>query len=123
MGVQFLELDAEAAFAGDGETGGGGATRLTPGADAGAVVDDLTRPPVHLVFLRMHAARQGDALSLAEVARRLDSTLGVARLVMRPFVEHDLVREQGGVVQFLVPEDEGLRNAIAGRLEGGPDLR
>jgi tRNA A-37 threonylcarbamoyl transferase component Bud32 len=102
MGVQFVELDARSAGgvpagAGEGPRG----------------LRDLTRTPRHEEFLRLHAASQGDAMRLGEIAGKLDATRGLVRLILRAFAEHGMVKVRGDFVEFLVPEDEELRREIA----------
>ena len=112
MGIQFLEVDTSSEEAissamGDGETD----ERL----------DELTRTPTHVEFLKLLASSQGDALRLGEVAARLGSTRGLLRLVLRPFVEHGLVQLKDEFVEFLAPSDDALRGAIRRHLEGPSD--
>lgn len=106
MGVQFVEVDAA--------SGGGVPGRAGEGHSA---LRDLTRTPRHEEFLRLHAASQGDAVRIGEIARRLDSTRGLVRLILRPFAAHGLVMVRGDFVEFLVPEDRELRKAIARHIE------
>jgi len=112
MGIQFLELEAPVA----GEVSRYVESRAEDSQEE--ALKELMRTPLHEAFLRLHAASLGDALRLSEIARRLDSSQGLVRLVVRAFEAKGLVILRGEIVQFLVPSDEALRKAIARRLEG-----
>ena len=108
MGVQFVEID---------EDSSGGVHGYVKGRSEGQLARDLARTPLHEAFLRLHSEAQGDALRIAEIARRLDTARGLVRLILRTFVEYGLVVVHGDMVQFLVPEREDQRAEIARILE------
>jgi uncharacterized protein (TIGR02266 family) len=104
MGVQFVEVDEGVTSEVDGY--------VEKRADA-QLARDLTRTPLHEAFVRLHSTAQGDALTIAEIARRLDSARGLVRLILRTFEQLGLVVVHGDIVQFLVPAREELAATIA----------
>lgn len=119
MGIQFVELEPQQA----GEL----SSYLESSSDAAdsqeETLKELTRTPLHEAFLKLHAGSMGDALRLAEIARRLDAPQGLVKLVVRSFEAKGLVVSRGEIVEFLVPQDESLRKAITKRLEETPGDR
>jgi len=111
MGIHFMQIDKAAAA----ELSEFVTTNVHDQA-----IRDLTRTPLHESLLRLHARAQGDVMRVGEIARRLDATHGLVRLILRSFGEHGLVSVKEDLVNFLVPENEAIRKAIARYVEQHP---
>jgi uncharacterized protein (TIGR02266 family) len=108
MGIHFMQIDSAAA------------AELSEYVTTNAydqAICDLTRTPLHESLLRLHGHAQGDVMRVGEIARRLDATHGLVRLILRAFGDHGLVSVKDDLVNFLVPENEAIRRAIAQYVE------
>jgi uncharacterized protein (TIGR02266 family) len=97
MGIQFVKV---------GMASDGAVERYVNEHAEESIRRDLSRTPLHRAFLRLHSARQGDAMRVGEIAGRLGATPADVSLVLRAFASHGLVNLVGDVVEFAPPEPE-----------------
>jgi serine/threonine protein kinase len=109
MGIHFMQVETNAA------------AELSHFVETNAedqAIRDLTRTPLHASLLRLHSTALGDAIKVSRIARTLDATQGLVRLILKAFCDHGLAMVKDDTVHFLVPEDENLRKALAKLVEG-----
>jgi tRNA A-37 threonylcarbamoyl transferase component Bud32 len=110
IGVHFMQIESAAAAE---------LAQFVKTSADDLALRDLTRTPLHDALLKLHASAQGDVMKVGDIARTLDATHGLIRLVLRAFGAHGLIALRDDVVHFLVPESETLRQVIARHLTDG----
>jgi hypothetical protein len=103
MGLEFVRLsNAERERIG----------RMVSRAEAGLVMEVITRTELHRRLLRFYYTNMGSRTSLAEVAESVRTGVVMAREGLKPFVHHGLVRLTESRAEFRPPRDEELSNRI-----------